>query len=308
MRVIIREYGRTRGAGGGRDAVVALRGLLVERGLRVVRLLLRHLKGWEGSLARLSDLSLGLVRAGAHVVASLQLLAELHFFLGERFEEPGAGLAGRVVLEVRSFLGLLDRLDRGPARDPLHDALFDSRRLRLWAHRRAQVELTGAVLPLRERVGLLGLAAAGAGDLLELENVTYLLVAVAVAKDLVLGLLGASLHIEAVLALPDVLVQHLVDANWHLALLAVEGLVSTLRHVVAELEVLGWRGDELRRLLRLQVFACLDLLLAQNYRLQLQVRARNLLVVLDVDDSFLDLLVLVVLVGRLVKFCGDRSK
>ena len=81
MRVIIREYGRTRGAGGGRDAVVALRGLLAERGLRVVRLLLQHLGGREGSLARLSAHPLGLVGAAAHVAALWQLLVDFHFFM-----------------------------------------------------------------------------------------------------------------------------------------------------------------------------------------------------------------------------------
>ena len=65
-------------------------------------------------------------------------------------------------------------------------------------------------------------------------------------------------------ALPGALVRPLVDAHGPVAVLAAECLVAALGRVVAELEVLGRRGDELLRLLRLQVIARLDLLLVRR--------------------------------------------
>ena len=138
--------------------------------------------------------------------------------------------------------------------------------------------LRGAVPPPLEGVGVLELAAAGAGGLHESATGTYLLVAMAVARDLVLVLLGAPLQLDALRALPDALGRHLVDADDRRTHVAAEGLVAALTALVAVLEELGHRVVQLRRLLRLQVFTRLDLHDALMGRLRLLDHAGILLV------------------------------
>ena len=98
----------------------------------------------------------------------------------------------------------------------------------------AAVALGGAMLTLRDAVGVLELAAAWARLLHRSVERTYLAVPVLVV-------VGLALRVDALVALPAALVLHLVDADDLWTALTDEALVGPLAALVAVLKELGER-------------------------------------------------------------------
>ena len=154
------------------------------------------------------------------------LLVRFEFLRGQRIADLG---------ELFEFVRLRHRSAQLHQRLPLGAAARDSplRHLRLQLPD-AAVALGGAVLPLGDVVRILVLAAAWARLLHRSVEHTYLAVPVLVVYGFALG-------IDALVALKEALVLHLVNADDLRAALADEALVGPLAVLVAVLEELGDR-------------------------------------------------------------------
>ena len=180
-----------------------------------------------GPLARLDHLRLDMSEVDILTCLPLVvLLVRFEFLRGQRIADLG---------ELFEFVQLRHRSAQLHQRLPLGAAARDSplRHLRLQLPD-AAVALGGAVLPLGDVVRILVLAAAWARLLHRSVEHTYLAVPVLVVYGFALG-------IDALVALKEALVLHLVNADDLRAALADEALVGPLAVLVAVLEELGDR-------------------------------------------------------------------